>query len=421
MNVFLKRSAMLVGLFYFCLSTVSCATYQTKVAESRQYLKLGEYDLAEKSLAPLAAKQDGDQLVYLLDYAVALQMSGKIKESSAALQKADRLAEIQDYTSLSREAGSLLLSQEMVQYKGDSFEKFYINAYAALNYLELGQLDEALVETRRMNEKYVKVNSEDRKTFEKNVFGKYLSAMIWEANQNWDDAYIAYNEAYKLDPNISFLPADLIRSSKRARRQDEYQKWKKSFPNMTEKKEWYDKNYGELVIIYEQGWGPRKVQVGGQGIYAGGYNPPILQPVYNSVIGMKATVSGVGEHDSRQVYDVERAAIETLQHDYAWLAAKRLGAFATKEIMADQIRQKNELLGSAAWLAMQLSERADLRQWSTLPQTVQLVRVPLKVGTYNVNLQGTAAGGSLSGDGKAFTNVVIKSQRITFLRWRTLK
>jgi len=421
MTAFLKRSVAMAGLFLFSLSTISCATYQSKVAESRNYLQNGQYDLAEKSLEPLAKKQDGDQLVYLLDYSVALQMSGKIKESSEALIKADKLAESQDYTSVSRQAGSLLINQEMVQYQGDSFEKFYINAYAALNYLELGQLDEALVETRRMNEKYVKINSEDRKTFEKNVFGKYLSAMIWESNQNWDDAYIAYEEAYKLEPGIPFIAADLIRSSKRARRTDTYQKWKKSFPEVAEKKEWYDKNYGELVIIYEQGWGPRKAQVGGQGIYAGGYNPPILQPVFNNVVGMKASISGIGEFESNKVYDVERAAIETLQHDYAWLSAKRIGAFAAKEVVADQIRQQNEALGNVAWLAMQLSERADLRQWSTLPQSVQLVRVPLKGGKYNINLQGIGANGNLSGDGKAFTDIVIKPQRTTFLRWRTLK
>ncbi len=421
MTDLLKTSVILAGVFLFSLSIISCATYQGTVAESRRLLTNGQFDAAEKNLEPLANKENGDQLVYLLDYSVALEMGGKIKESALALQRADRLAELQDYTSLSREAGSLLLNQEMVQYKGDSFEKIYINAYAALDYLELNQLDEALVETRRMNEKYNKLNSEDRKTFEKNVFGKYLSAMIWEANQNWDDAYIAYEETYKLDPNISFLPQDLIRSAKRARRMDMYLSWKKTFPEVTDKKEWYDKSFGELIIIYEQGWGPRKTQVGGQGIYAGGYNPPILQPVHNNIVQMSATISGVGSFQSQQVYNVEKAAIETLQHDYAWMAAKRIGAFAAKNIVADQIRQKNEALGTVAWLAMQLSERADLRQWSTLPQTVQLVRVPLKVGEYKVQLQGLVAGGAASGDEKDFLNVQIKSQRTTFLRWRTLK
>lgn len=420
MAVFLqKRSVWVAGLFLFTLNMVSCATYQGKVAESRQYLSQGQYQLALDHLEPLANKDDGDQLVYLLDYAVALQMAGKVKESSKALEKADRLAEFQNYTSLSREAGSLLLNQEMVQYKGDSFEKIYINAFSALNYLELNELDEALVETRRMNEKYNLLNHEERKTFEKNVFGKYLSALIWEANQNWDDAYIAYEETYKLDPSIPSLPEDLIRSAKRARRMDSYQRWKKAFPQVTEQKEWYDKNYGELVIIYEQGWGPRKVQLAGPGVY-GGYNLPVLQPVFNTTVQMKATVPGVGEFQSREIYDVEKAAIETLQNDYAWMSAKRLGAWATKEIVADQIRQKNEALGAVAWLAMQLSERADLRQWSTLPQSVQAIRLPLKVGTYDVNLQGLSRGASPSGAQKSFQKVVIKPQRITFLRWRTL-
>ncbi|MEV9402396.1 hypothetical protein AB0170_27160, partial [Klebsiella pneumoniae] len=94
-------------------------------------------------------------------------------------------------------------------------------------------LDEALVETRRMNEKYNLLNTEDRKTFEKNVFGKYLSALIWEANQNWDDAYIAFEEAYKLDPNIPTLPKDLIRIAKKSRRMESYQKWKKQFPQVS--------------------------------------------------------------------------------------------------------------------------------------------------------------------------------------------
>lgn len=411
----LKRSATLAGLFLLSLTTISCATYQGKVSEARNSLSQGRFDDAVNSLEPLAKKEDGDQLVYLLDYSVALQMAGKTKESSLALQKADRLADMVDYHSVSRQAGSLLLNQEMVQYKGDSFEKIYINAFAALNYLEMNQLDDALVETRRMNEKYNKLNGEDRKTFEKNVFGKYLSALIWEANQNWDDAYIAYEETYKLDPSIPFLPEDLIRSAKRARRMDTYQKWKKTFPQVVEKKEWYDKSYGEIVVIYEQGWGPRKAQ-----IRQGGYSPPILQPVYNSVTGMRVSVEGDGNFQSKMVYNVEKAAIETLQNDYAALAAKRIGAYATKEIVADQVRQKDELLGLVTWVALQASERADLRQWSTLPQTVQLVRIPLKVGAYNLHLQGIDGSGSVRGAAKDFAKVPVKSQRATFLRWRTL-
>lgn len=409
-----KRSVVFAGLFLFSLMHIACATYQGKVAQSRQLIVQGQYNEAADYLKPLAEDKNGDQLVYLLDYSVALQLGGKIKESNSALQSADRLADFQDYFSLSRQAGSLVLNQEMVQYKGDSFEKIYINAAAALNYLELNQLDEALVETRRMNEKYNLLNTEDRKTFEKNVFGKYLSALIWEANQNWDDAYIAYEEAYKLDPTIPSLPKDLIRVSKKARRTDTYQKWKKQFPQVTEKKEWYDKTYGELVVILEQGWGPRKSQFGSDAL-------PVLVPVHSETQSFRATVDGVGQFPSERVYDVEKAAIETLHNDYAWLAAKRVGAFATKAILADQVRQKNEALGLIAAVALHATERADLRQWSTLPETVQVIRVPLKAGTYSLQLHGLNAAGALTGEARQFHGIKVQPQRSTFVRWRTLR
>jgi hypothetical protein len=417
MRDILKRSALLAGLFLFSITTISCATYQGKVDRSRDMIRQGHYDDALKYLGPLADKKDGDQLVYLLDYAVTLQLDGKLKESNQALQLADRLAEAQDYQSVSRQAGSLLINQEMVQYKGDSFEKIFINAYGALNYLELNQLDDALVETRRMNEKYNKLNTEDRKNFEKNVFGKYLSALIWEGNQNWDDAYIAYDEAYKLDPTISFLPEDLVRSAKRSRRDDAYRKWKKQFPQVIEKKEWYDKTYGELVIIYEQGWGPRKYQPAG-----GQYNLAQLNPVHSESQRMRATISGKSDpFESAKLYDVTQAAMDTLSHDYASMAAKRIGAFATKEVVADQIRQKDQTLGTLAWIAMHAAERADLRQWSTLPQTVQMIRIPLKAGEYDLHLEGINYAGNPTGETKDMKGVVVKAQKSTFVRWRTLK
>ncbi|HWU44139.1 MAG TPA: hypothetical protein VN132_11895, partial [Bdellovibrio sp.] len=253
-----KRPAIFVGLLFSLSLTVGCATYQGKVAQSRQALADHDYDKALKGLQPLAEKADGDQLVYLLDYATALQIAGNYKESNTAFLKADHLSELLDYHSISRQAGSLLLNQEMVQYKGDTFEKIFINGYLAMNYLEIGMLDDALVEARRINEKFVKYRQEEKKAFELNPFSKYLSALIWEANKNYDDAYLAYSEAYKIDSSIGPIREDLVRSAKLARRNDAYLEWKKQFPEVKENKSWYDKSLGELIVIFQQGWGPRK-------------------------------------------------------------------------------------------------------------------------------------------------------------------
>lgn len=408
-----KRLTPVVGLF-FTWQILGCATYQNKVTEAREALVRRDFKKALADLEPLAVKENDDQLVYLLDYGVALQIAGNLKESNKVFLQADRLSELVDYQSVSRIAGSLALNEEMVQYKGDTFEKIFINAFLAMNFLELGQLDDALVEARRINEKYLKYRADEKKTFELNSFSKYLSALTWEANRSYDDAYIAYNETYKIDPTIPTLREDLIRSAKLARRQDAYLSWKKQFPEVKEDPSWYDKSRGELVIIYQQGWGPRKAPSSGE------YRFPMLVPVYSETQKVRLTLSDLS-YISREVYDVEKAAIDTLKDDQGILVAKRLGGIATKAVLSDQLRQKNELLGNLAWIALNVADRADVRQWSTLPQTIQIIRVPLAPGKYDLKLEGLNAEGVLTGEDLMARSVEIKAGQKKFVVWRSLK
>lgn len=406
----MRITAVFLVLFGF----TGCATYQGKVSLARDLLKSGQTAEAVEKLKPLAATDNGDQLIYLLDYATALQIQGSFQESNKAYLAADRLSDELDYHSVSRVAGSLLTNEEMKQYKGDTFEKIFINAQLALNYLALGELDDALVEARRINEKYLKYRSDEKKDFELNPFAKYLSALVWEADRKYDDAAIAYAEAYKISPRISSIHEDLIRSSKLARRDQEYQKWKKAFPDVVEKPEWYDKGRGELIIIVQQGWGPRKAFNPGDSRF------PVLDPVFNQTQRARLNVNGVGMQESVFIYDVQGAAIQTLNDDMGALVARRLTGIVAKELAAEELRKKNELLGAVAWIAMHASDRADLRQWSTLPQTIQVIRMPLKPGTYSIDLQGLTDDGSLTSDHLEVPSVNVKAGRKVFFNWRTL-
>lgn len=417
----LKRSIPVIGLFFISIFIFSCATYQNKVSDARVALQQGDYEKAIGQLKLLAEKENGDQLVYLLDYATAQQMAGRYKESTDLFLKADKLSEMQDYHSISRITGAALLSEEMVQYKGDTFEKTFINAYLALNFIQMGMLDEALVEARRINEKYLKLRGEEKKSYELNPFAKYLSALLWEADKKWDDAYIAYNETYKIDPSIPALREDLLRSAKLARREDEYKKWKKEFPDIVEDPLWSNRKSGELVVIYLQGWGPRKQP---------SYNDakfPMLVPIPSETTSVRMNVEPADAKKteapriSKLVYNVTNAAIQTLNDDFGALVARRVGAFAAKEVAADQIRQKDELLGAIAWVAMHASDRADLRQWSTLPSTIQIIRKPLLAGNYDVSLQGLSDSGAETSDRLPKHSIEIKSGQKKFVIYRSLK
>ena len=100
--------------------------------------------------------------------------------------------------------------------------------------------------------------------------------------------------------------------------------------------------------------------------------------------------------ETAPVYNIEKAAIQTLNDDYGSLVARRVGSRVAKEVVADQIRQKDSALGAAAWLIMVASERADLRQWSIFPKTFQIVRIPVEPGEVKIKLSGLDSLGNVS-------------------------
>ena len=402
----------LLIIFLAGLAT-GCASYQSKVNDAREALKVGNTAKAVTDLEPLANKENDDQLVYLLDYATALQIQGKYKESEDAFNRAERIADIQDYHSISRVASSLVLNEGMVQYKGDDFEKVMINAINAINYLDAGNLDDALVEVRKLNAKLYKYKIEAKRPYEQNPFAFYLSAVIWEAGHNWDDSYIAYKQAYELIPNFAPLKQDLIRAAMRAQRPEELAEWKKKFPDV--KIAPIDKSMGEIIFVLEQGWGPRKQPRPG--------NPrfPHLVPYHTRVQAARVEVDGVTRGETDRVFNVQDVAIKTLDDDFARLVAMRVAGVATKAVLADQLRQQNGALGLIAWVALNAADQADLRQWSTLPQTLQIARVPIKAGHYKFKAIGIDGAGNNSGDQMPEREITVKPGEKTFLSWRSLR
>ena len=393
-------------------TTVGCATYQDYVRQARDHLEDGDPALAVTELKPLANKPGKDQLVYVLDYATALQAEGRYKLSNKYFDLADQLSDWKDYINLSREAGSLLFAQELVQYKGEDYEKLLINLMEALNYLMLGDHQDARVEVRAMSNKLAYFKEKEDKSYEQNTMALYLSGLMWEDDHDFDSAYIEYAHAYKHDPNIPSLHEALVRTAKLAGRTQAYKKWSKKF-HIKWNPKWTDPHYGELVLIYEQGWAPRKYPMPNAPEY------PELFPVQSVTQSARLIVAGGPSVKTQTVFSVQKVAMKTLNGEYKTLAEKQLAGFAAKQVVASQVSQKNQALGTILDIAMQASDRADLRQWSTLPQTFQVARVFLKVGSYKVSVQGLTADGTPSIDSRAPQTFKIEPRRKTFFIWRS--
>ena len=414
-----------ITLFFLCLIQLGCATYQTKVARARNLMETRQSTVSVAELKPLAKAEGRDQLVYLLDYATALQEARQYRESAQAFIQADQMSEVKDYHSITKNAASLLLSEELVQYKGDDYEKLMINAMNAINFLMLDEPDSALVEVRRLNEKLYLYRERAKRDWKPSSFATYLSAMIWESQKKWDDAYIDYQKTWEIDPSIPFLKEDLLRSSVKAQRWSSYKKWLKEFEAKDRvAAEWNHKKYGELVLIYQQGWGPQKAPSHAN------HRFPTLRPVPSYITSVQLTAEiepraskeeGLFTQKSQPIYNVEEMAVKALKDQYAALVAKRVAGIVAKEVAADQVRQKNELLGGLLALGLHLSDRADLRQWSTLPKTLQLVRMPLKPGQYKVSAKGLNQEGLEAGANMPEQMVNIVAGQKKFLLWRTFK
>lgn len=413
----------LISLAAVSVLVAGCATHQTRLSGPIQLVKNGRIQEALAHIEPLAKEDSRDQLLYLMEYGTLLHDAGRFDESSRVFIQADKLSDQVDFHSVSKVAVATLGSEEMLQYKGESYEKLMINVYNALNFLMMNQYDAAMVEVRRINDKVKKFRAETRENYELNPFATYLSALIWEGDQRYDDAYIAYERTHALDGSHPALPEDLVRSAKLARRLESHQKWLKQFPHVQEDPDWYDKKLGEVILLFGQGWGPRKT------FSYDDHRFPRLVPEPSSTRTAKLVIAKAGKTEpvkttiTRMIYNVEQASMQTLQADYSNMVARKLGAFAAKEIVADQIRQKDELMGLVARLVMHASDRADLRHWTTLPQTFQIARVYLPPGEYSVSAQGfmDSSGAHPTADAMAPRKVKVVTGRKKFIAWRSLR
>ena len=254
--------------------------------------------------------------------------------------------------------------------------------------MQLGQFESALVEVRKINQKFLKYKAEEKKNFELSPFSKYLAALIWEADKKYDDACIDYKEAFLLDPLYRKIGVDMLRGCLKANRQQEFKQLAEKM-NATDEEIKAAKNFEktELILVFLQGWGPRK-------------QPRFDAPAFPQLVGVNSDThflradvldqkqNILNSFQSEAVYSVEKAAIATLNADYNSLVARRVGARVAKEVVADQLRQRDNALGALAWVVMVGSERADLRQWSIYPKTVHIVRIPLKPGQHTIRLTG---------------------------------
>lgn len=427
----MKRNCFLPGIIAILLLS-ACATYYQKNQELMDAVYAGNYqgasDIMDKGKLK---KQNRNKLLYYFNKGTVLFMDNKPEESNKFFQQADYF--IEDYQkNYATKAATFLTNPSLQTYEGENYEKVMVHYYTTLNYLQLNNLDAALVECKRMQLKLQKITDyyKGKNKYKDDAFVYMLTGIVYDAQGDNNNAFIAYRNAYKIYKEIyaselntpvpDQLKYDLIRTA--------------TFTGFTQEASDYKAEFGlqsyqpqkdpraSLVTFWNNGFSPVKDQwsINFTVVNAGngwvnftnwdlGLNFPfyvgndkdalsglniirVAFPKYISrVLAIKSasvSIESLKETSSfNVVQNLDKIAYVSLKDRMLREMGEALLRLALKQVAAAQARKQNDLLGAAVSIAGAISEQADTRNWQTLPSFIGYSRIQLEPGTYEAKFK----------------------------------
>ncbi len=445
--------------------STGCATYYQRNLQFQEAFAVGNLDKANKLLDKnKKAAEDRNRLLYFMQKGAVLQLQGQYELSNQMLEQAYIYTE--DYKKNYGYEALVLVSNPMMRpYTGEDHEKVLIHYYKALNYLMLAKPQEALVEARRLNNKLNVLNDKygDRKNrYSDDAFAHILMGIAYEMDNDINNAFIAYRNAYE-SYKTNYLPEfgvkapdqlkkDLLRTASAMGFIDELQQYEKEFGMK------YNAENGhkpELIFFWHNGLGPVKSEwsmnftvVKGQGGTATfvneemGLNFPFplpdngkpngglgdlklvrvafpkyetRKPIFNSA---SLSVNG-NSFPLEKAEDINEIAYSILQDRMMRELGSSLLRLATKQAAEYALRQENQDAGALLSIVNALTEKADTRNWQTLPYSVWYSRVPLKAGSNSVTLK--TQGPSANASGEQVFNFEVEEGQTIFQIYHSLE
>ncbi len=154
---------------------------------------------ADSALALLAPDRSdaGDELLRLQHEVAAAHYAGDYARSAEAVERAVRLAEDRYTKSVTRALLSVLGGDRVLPYDPPAPERILLHYYGALDYLRMGEPDEAAVEARRLSRRLEIVEEEDPSEVNEGMRASlwHFAGAVFEAAGQANDAGVAYRRA----------------------------------------------------------------------------------------------------------------------------------------------------------------------------------------------------------------------------------
>lgn len=426
---------LLASLLAGCAGSSVFIPYPNTAQAYRQALDTGKPENGVKAIG--SKTQSADGMLYLLERARIQQLEGRTDGSKTDFDAAIARFQAQDEratisaSALAASGLSLYSNDNARPYQGRTYERVFVHQYQALNYLAKGDVQGALVEVRRANlvqvealAKKADAVDEAREKSERDARSKglnpenydkffnemdlaagrvkssfqnaatfYLSALIYEATGQTNDAYIDYRKALEIAPDNPYLQKDVVRTGLRSGMDDAKKLAQQLKLPTTAAAVAPAEGEGELVVYLEEGLAPVKQPVNIP-VYTINTTNYVSFPVYRSVPAPQAytlAVNGV-THQTQLLTDTRALAVRTLK-DEVWdlLVHSFLRLIAKQELQRNVSRnsQKSDealILGLATMIFTVATDQADLRSWLTLPGSAQVMRLSLAEGEHQIAL-----------------------------------
>ncbi len=434
----MHRSPKILILAGLLLILAACATFYTKTLKIQTQIARGNFEQADKLLdQDKKWPENVHRVLYFMNRGMVSFMLGDYQKSIDFLDQADLY--IEDYRKNWGTEALALVSNPMVKpYRPEDFEAIMVNFYKALGFLEMENMEAALVEARRINIRLQQLNDkykDHKNKYQKDAFAFNLMGMIYDAAHDYNNAFIAYRnalETYQQDYTTLFgmgppaqLKEDLLRAAQNTGFENEVQQYEEEFNLEAPKNR--DDSQGELVFLWLNGLGPVKwewdLTISNMGI-SNGYltlaNPELglvfpiyvgnrsqdelaafknlsfLRVAFPKYVERPPLFTGARLQWEDKVYpleiaqDINQIAFQSLRDRMLREVGNSVLRLATKRAMEEVARNENDNLGTILSIVNAMTEKADTRNWQSLPYSISYTRISLPPGrhTLTMNLNG---------------------------------
>jgi hypothetical protein len=306
-----------------------------------------------------------------------------------------------------------------------------VNCFKAINFMQLGERESAMVECRRINLKLSQLNDrykDYKNRYQRDAFANVMMGLLYDANGDYNNAFIAYRNALEIYENEyahnfdmqapQQLKQDILRTAYIlgfAQELDFYERkfgtkykaakkpeaemvffWMNGFVPI--KDEWsinfaVIKGQGGLVTFVNEGEGLSFPFSAGSSSGSEGFSDlKTIRVAFPKYIERKPTSisavikSGAISYPLERAEDINAIAFKTLNDRFLREMSSSLLRVAVKQALEEVTRKKDKTAGSILSIVNAVTEKADTRNWQCLPHGISYSRIPLHSGDNPLSL-----------------------------------